>query len=347
MRMKLSPEGFFEAITKMSGKLPMPLLESYYGGAYSRTLITALRLEIIEELEKGGQSAEEIAEKKRYSLEGIKTLLNALAGFNYINKKNNLFYINGVSKRWLLKDSPESMVDAILFVGYVFDTMNNMDEIIKTGDIPNFHSPDKPKIFWETYMRSLAKFAKLTSFEIAKKAIYKGKNPKRLLDIGGGHGIYSMSFCKRYPHLKADILDLPMAADVGRKIIKEEGYIDRINFIEKDMLKDDWGTDYDIVLLFNVIHTVTSEESRFLIEKAYNALSPGGVLLLLDSENTEGSGKISATTGFNELMFYVITGKCTYPETEIREWMEKAGFSGIVKRRLLNVPMSLYLNAFK
>jgi len=100
-------------------------------------------------------------------------------------------------------------------------------------------------------------------------------------------------------------------------------------------------------LLFNVIHTVSKEESQLLIKKAYNALSRGGSLLLLDSENTEGSANISATTGFNELMFYVITGKCTYPEIEIIKWMEKSGFFKVTKRHLLAMPMSLYLIAFK
>jgi len=331
----------------MSGKLPLPLLETYYGGAYSRTLIAALRLGIIEELKECPKGADEIAKNRNYSYEGVRTLLNALAGFGYINKKNNLFVLNGISKRWLIKDSPESMVDSILFVGYVFDIMNKIEEIIKTGNVPEFHSSDKPKIFWKTYMRSLAKFAKLTAHEIVKKSIYKAGEPKRLLDVGGGHGIYSVAFCKKFPYLKADILDFPMAVDVGKKIVREEGYDDRIKFIEGNMLKDDWGHNYDMVLLFNVIHTVSKEESQLLIKKAYNALSRGGSLLLLDSENTEGSANISATTGFNELMFYVITGKCTYPEIEIIKWMEKSGFFKVTKRHLLAMPMSLYLIAFK
>ncbi len=347
MKIKLSPENLFEAIAKLSGKIPVPLLDIYYGGAYSKTLITALRLGIIEQLKDGAKPADEIADKTGYSINGIRTILVALAGFDYIKKDGDQYMLNAISKRWLLKNSPESVTDAILFVGEVFDVMNNMEEMIKTGNVPDFHSSGKPEKFWKTYMRSLATFAKLTSFEIAKKAIYRGKSPKRLLDVGGGHGIYSIAFCKRFQDLKADIIDLPMAAKEGGKIVEENGFSDRIDFIEGDMLKTEWNKGYDLILLFNVIHTIEFDESRELIKKAYESLKNGGTLLLLDSENNEGEGHISATTGFNELLFYIITGKCTYPEVDVINWMKSAGFRNVIKRRLLTVPMSLYLNAIK
>jgi len=50
------------------------------------------------------------------------------------------------------------------------------------------------------------------------------------------------------------------------------------------------------------------------------------------------AGDRSCTSGFNELFFYLINGTHPYPEEEIRQWRQSAGFSGIRKSRLMFAP---------
>jgi hypothetical protein len=145
----------------------------------------------------------------------------------------------------------------------------------------------------------------------------------------------------------AKIIDLPKAASIGEKIIIKEGFSERITYIKGDMREVNWGKGYDIILLFNVIHTITEYESLKLIEKSYISLNDKGTLIILDSEHTGGSKKLSATSGFNELMFFIITGKRTYSERNIRKWITNAGFSKVKKKNLFTMPMTLFLNAIK
>jgi ubiquinone/menaquinone biosynthesis C-methylase UbiE len=346
MRLKLYPENIIEFIALLLGKLPTPLLEAYYGGAYSKSLIAGLRLGIFDSIKDRTKTAEEIANDINCDLAGLTTLLNALTGFNYLYKKGEKYSVNRKVRNWLLKDTHNSMKDAILFTGDVFDIMNNIEEIVKSGKVNDFHNQDKPDSFWNNYITSLAKFAHFTAPEITKKAMTM-RNPLKLLDVGGGHGIYSMSFCKRYTHLMAKIIDLPKAASIGEKIIIKEGFSERITYIKGDMREVNWGKGYDIILLFNVIHTITEYESLKLIEKSYISLNDKGTLIILDSEHTGGSKKLSATSGFNELMFFIITGKRTYSERNIRKWITNAGFSKVKKKNLFTMPMTLFLNAIK
>jgi hypothetical protein len=183
MRLKLYPENIIEFIALLLGKLPTPLLEAYYGGAYSKSLIAGLRLGIFDSIKDRTKTAEEIANDINCDLAGLTTLLNSLTGFNYLYKKGEKYSVNRKVRNWLLKDTHNSMKDAILFTGDVFDIMNNIEEIVKSGKVNDFHNQDKPDSFWNNYITSLAKFAHFTAPEITKKAMTM-RNPLKLLYVG-------------------------------------------------------------------------------------------------------------------------------------------------------------------
>jgi SAM-dependent methyltransferase len=115
---------------------------------------------------------------------------------------------------------------------------------------------------------------------------------------------------------------------------------DRVSFREGDLRETDWGAGYDLVLLFNIIHNLSKEESRKAMEKAYAALNPGGKIVVLDSEHSKGDKNLSMAGGFNELLFFLTSGTRAYPEATIREWMNSAGFKKLKTQRLLSVPMT-------
>ena len=66
------------------------------------------------------------------------------------------------------------------------------------------------------------------------------------------------------------------------------------------------------------------------------------------SPNDTGRGDLSTVAGFNELFFYAIAGGArAYPEADLRRWLAEAGFSGVRKSRLLTVPLTLLLVAYR
>ena len=346
MRPGIIPEGIIERIALLSGLVPTPLLELYWGIALSRTLLAGIRLGIFDQLEKGGKSASKLAEDCQCHPIAMEHLLNALNGFGYLRRQNGKYWLKKNSAKWFLKTSPRSMRDSFLFMGELFSWFDQIETIVKTGNPPRFHDPSRPPEFWETYLRGLANFARYVAPEIARKVSLK-KKPEKLLDVGGGHGIYSIAFCRRYPELKAEILDLPQAVEAGKKLVEEQGFSSQISFRPADLLTSDWGEGYDLVLIFNVIHIFTPEQVEEIFIKAKKSLSLGGRLVFLDSEHTGGEKDLSATSGFNQLLFYLINGTKIYPEEKIKSWLAQAGFKKITKKRLLRVPMSLFLIAEK
>jgi ubiquinone/menaquinone biosynthesis C-methylase UbiE len=165
--------------------------------------------------------------------------------------------------------------------------------------------------------------------------------PQRLLDVGGGHGLYSVAFCRRYAGLRAEVLDLPEAAEVGQRLVTEAGMSERVSYRPGDMRQVEWGEGYDCVLLFNVLHNATEVEAKEAVGRALRALRPGGTLAIMDAEYRGATGDLDATSGFGELFFYVVSGARTWPEATMRGWMEEAGFERSGTARLWIAPAVL------
>ncbi|WP_042892065.1 SAM-dependent methyltransferase, partial [Anaplasma marginale] len=156
-----------------------------------------------------------------------------------------------------------------------------LEQDIRTGVVPNFHfDPQSPtcEINYFTMLKSSANASAPQLLEWAKF----DTAPKRLLDVAGGPGLYSIAFCQKYPDLKADILDLPAAAKAGKNPIEKANLTQRIRYIEANLLETDWEQNYDVVLLSNILHALTESQCQTAIQKAFACLNKGGKVIIND-----------------------------------------------------------------
>ena len=96
-----------------------------------------------------------------------------------------------------------------------------------------------------------------------------------------------------------------------------------------------------------MIHIFTPKQVEEIFVKAKKSFSPGWRLVFLDSEHTGRKKDLSATSGFNQLLFYLINGTKIYPEEKIKSWLAQAGFKKNNPKRLLRVPNEPVLNCGK
>lgn len=99
-------------------------------------------------------------------------------------------------------------------------------------------------------------------------------NVKRLLDIGGGHGLYAIAFSKLNEDLQAFVFDLPPVTGETGYFIEKYG-ASRVSTIPGDFFKDEIGSGYDLIFSsFNPGGKVPS-----LVPKLSEALNPGGIFV--------------------------------------------------------------------
>lgn len=99
-----------------------------------------------------------------------------------------------------------------------------------------------------------------------------------LLDIGGGHGLYSIFFAQKYPRLHAVVLDLPQVIQVARENIEKYDASARVAAVAGDYGTFESDRMFDVIFVSNV--TPSSTELRSLLMKAQNLLVEGGIVLL-------------------------------------------------------------------
>ncbi len=100
---------------------------------------------------------------------------------------------------------------------------------------------------------------------------------RRLLDLGGGHGFYSIAFAQKYPQLEVTLFDLPHVASYADNFVREFSLQQRVHTRGGDFLADDIGHGFDAVLCANVLH---SNKRDVLLVKIRQAINPGGQLII-------------------------------------------------------------------
>ncbi len=100
---------------------------------------------------------------------------------------------------------------------------------------------------------------------------------RRLLDLGGGHGLYSIAFAQKYPDLRVTMFDLPHIVALAGSFVKMFAVENRVDLVGGDFLSDDIGAGFDAVLCANILH---SDKRAVLLPKVRQALNPGGQIIL-------------------------------------------------------------------
>jgi predicted O-methyltransferase YrrM len=289
MKLGVLPENVLERAALAAVVVPTPLMLGFWGMGLSRALIAAVRLGVFEALRDGERTAAELASAVGASQAGLEPLLSGLNGFGYLKRRGGRYRLAGPAARWLLAGGKQSLRDVFLFFGDVWDLYADLEARIRSGASPNLHHAGRPAEFWERYLRGLATMAaQVAPFIVRKVPLTKGA--RSLLDVGGGHGMYSAAFCRKHPRLTATVLDLPEACRVGRAVVAEAGMGDRVQYLEGRLEGTDFGGPHDAVLIFNVIHNLSREESCRALRRAFEAVRPGGTVAVLESEHVESGG---------------------------------------------------------
>ncbi|MDA7915983.1 methyltransferase [Verrucomicrobia bacterium] len=135
----------------------------------------------------------------------------------------------------------------------------------------------------------------------------------RVLDVGGGPGIYASTLVAAHPQLSATVIEQAPVDAIAREEIKKHGLSDRIDVVTADMFQDPWPEAVDILLLSNVLHDWNFPEVHTLLRKSAETLSPGGLLIIHESFlNDDKTGPLPVAE-YSALLMNITQGKCYAP----------------------------------
>lgn len=337
--MPITPNALERLLLLQANAGPSPVLD-IFGAAAFWAVHAGVTLGIFDALADGAQAPSELAARLDTDQRGTAALLDTLAALRYVDRKGTRFANSSWSSKWLVHAAPLSVAAGVEYWGILFERFwHGLPEAIRTGRHTDLYTwiegqPEASRAFQEWMVAA----ARIGGAELVS-AISLPPNARRLLDVGGGHGMYSVALCREHPELQATIFDSPRALETAHEHIPAEGMSGRITTHPGDFLTGSLGEGFDVALLMNIVHGFTPEQNAALLRRVAAALRPGGIVVV--GEQVAGSTGRSAGGQLAELLglaYYLLLGGQIYEARTITGWMHAAGFGKLRRRNLIRTP---------
>jgi 3-hydroxy-5-methyl-1-naphthoate 3-O-methyltransferase len=163
-------------------------------------------------------------------------------------------------------------------------------------------------------------------------------NHKKMMDIGGGSGIYAIQVVAKSPtgNMSAVVLDSEPVCQVAAQYIQKYNLQHKIHTMKFDFFKDQLPSDCDVAFLSHVIHIFDRDKNITLLKKIHDSLPNENGMIIISEWllNDEKTGPVaSALMGLT--MIIENSGGRSYSYIEISQMLKEAGFKNIEKRSLI------------
>jgi SAM-dependent methyltransferase/predicted transcriptional regulator len=347
MKLAPIPQNPLEWFALKAGLVPTPLAYSHFGFLISKIILEAVDKGVFEAVGHHQTSVDEVAATCNLNKKALQSLLGALASLGLIDYKNNRLILTKQAKKWLLKDSPNSLYWMMMFDNKVcLKWMDYVGEFLETGKGLQYHETFNDEE-WFYYQKAMEATASAVSREIVSK-IPIPPAATNMLDIGGSHGLYSIKLCKKYKGLQSIIFDLPAAVEKAKPLLEKHN-MRQIKHVAGNILTDGLeDSKYDLVLMASVSHHFTADQNIAVAKKVFKALRPGGyfsIVEVLRHDKIQLNGDMLASMG--DFFFALSSTSGAWSLKEIKRWQQEAGFAHHKKSTFLTIPGYVAITAVK
>ncbi len=303
------------------------VLDDVRGFLKGRVILTAAELDLFTRLDKERTTAEDLAKGLECDRRCLTRLLDCLVALELLSKQDGI-YQNTKRGALLSSEHPETELPMVLHLNGLWESWGGLTDTVRTGTNPK-RKPvtERGKDSLKAFIGAMHVVGRGLSQEIADT--YNLAPFKRLLDIGGATGTYTIAFLAKNPEMTAVLFDLPDVIPWAEEGLGAEGLLERVECVAGDFCKDELPKGCDLVLLSAIIHQNSPEENLELYRKIHRAVLPGSTLLIRDHVMESARTHPPQGTLFALNMLVNTKGGDTYTLDEIKDTLEEAGFGEV------------------
>ena len=318
---------------------PEPIMRIASGFMAAKHLFAASQLGLFEALAESPATLEALAARTGLTPRAARISADAMVALGLLERHGDLYRNGDTAGAFLAGRTPADLRPFLRFWDQIsYPTWSTLADALAKGPSKQIFDLD-PKL---QEVASAGIEAILMGPANALAAGYDFPRHRRLLDVGGGTGSWSIAAARRHPGLGATVFELPIVAEVAKKRITEAGLADRIDVKAGDILKDALPVDHDAILLANLIHYWSPQQNRALLKSVRAAAAPGARLLLADFwTNATHTEPMMAALMAGEFAAHVKDGD-VYSVEEVSQWLPAAGWR-FVKHEALTEPVSVVI----
>jgi SAM-dependent methyltransferase len=310
-----------------------PLLElatSFWG---AKTLLTAVELGVFTAL--GDGPAKEVDLRARLGLHprSSRDFLDALVALRVLDRAGEHYSNTPIAAHYLDETRPDYLGGWMNMTNRrLYEAWRSLAEGLRSGG-PQLAGPMTDNFFADFYQdpvalrRFIAGMDSLSNRigdDLAQSFDWSGYDT--FCDVGGARGNVSCILANANPHLRGICFDLPHLKPLFEEHVGELGLEKRIEFQSGDFFAEPLP-EADVMVMGHILHDWNVEQRHLLLKKAFDAIRPGGALLVYDRMIDDGrrDRALSLLGSLNLLL--VTPGGSEYTAAECRGWLTEVGFS--------------------
>jgi O-methyltransferase domain/Dimerisation domain len=312
---------------------PDRILQVGTGFWASKTLLSAVEMEVFTELAKGPEPLETLTGRLGLHPRSARDFLDALVAMDFLARADGK-YANTPATDFFLDKHKPSYIGGMLEMASrrLYGHWNHLTTALRTGQPQNEAAHGEPDVFATLYadperlkgfLRAMTGISRGANIAIASK--FPWANYKTVADAGPAQGDLLVQVALKNPHLSAIGFDLAEVAPIFEEYVEANGLSSRVRFQSGNFFRDPLPK-VDVIMMGHILHDWNLDEKRMLVRKAYEAIPDGGALLVYDSmiDDDRSKNVFGLLASLN--MLIETPGGFDYTGADCMGWMQEAGF---------------------
>ena len=331
--MSLSTGVATSASTPVAAPSPEHIMQIGLGFWASKTLLSAVEMEIFTELAKHPEDLETLTGRLGLHPRSAQDFLDALVALGFLERNDGIYSNTPATDMFLDKRKPSYMGGMLEMANQrLYPHWSRLTLALRTGQPQGETGPNGTNTFEALY----ADPARLKSFLNAMSGVSRGanmaiaakfpwENYRTVVDAGPAQGDLLVQVALRNTHMLGIGFDLPEVGPIFEEYVAANGLSSRVQFQPGSFFTDPIP-NAEVVMMGHILHDWDLEQKRMLIAKAYDALPKGGALMVYDAMIDDDRRKNAFGLLMSLNMLIETPGGFDYSGADCVGWMKNAGF---------------------
>lgn len=260
--------------------------ETVHGFHRTAAIKAAVDLDLFSAIGGGSADAAAIAARSGSSERGVRILCDFLTVEGFLHKQNARYSLAPDAAMFLDRQSPAYVGQSLEFL-LTRSQMEGFEDLtgaVKRGGTTladeGVITDEHPS--WVKFARGMAPIMHFPAELLAATLAPEGSGPLHIVDIAAGHGLYGIAVARRHSQSRVTAVDWPSVLTVAQQNADAAGLTGRFRTAPGNALTVEWGGDYDLALLTNILHHFDLATCEQLLARVYASLNPGGRVAILE-----------------------------------------------------------------
>ena len=323
MRIGIVPETLLERAALWLGVVPVPLVDLLFSLIKARAIMSGVSLGVFEALRDRSRTSADLASALQCDEPALDRLLRTLAHSGYLAERGGTYKLSPLARQTMVRGAPMGLTGYARWNETQWHFFDALDALVRTGQGIDFHGTLSDPQAWHHYQRAMLELARLDARTLARHVPVR-PGSSRLLDLAGSHGLLGAAICARHPPMRSTVIDLPQAIEHGRTLAQEAGHADLVDHVAGNLLTDPLPSA-DVLLISNLLHHFTPEETRGVLARAHGSLTAEGTIAIWEVEAPRRGHPVGH--GDAGALYFRLTSTAETPHgDDYAEWLVASGF---------------------